>query len=470
MDFGHIKKEREALVGQMKQYSPLLAPYFNCQDSLATYSAGLHAIPRADFYTERQAFIKKKIIAKFQDLFGADAVEKFAIDLDRTLASNIVDHHIVLSHPQFISQNIIADARKFFSSTKPSAIVAITSGDTPPNNFFSKNGMMFHGKKLPLFSNAEKDACSYYLPKRTFDFIERIKQQKRWHEFNKPEQEYLEQEQVRFNSINFSRCRDYNDQVSVQVRDTWPLMFDAGVRSTVPELLYITQEELTTACLIDLLAEDTFISRALFDEAFRTRVLDNFRGIVVTWDEVTGKGTHFFWRKHPTEPVALRCYLKDGRLVPHDERHASLAFNVDKDTIINLLKKREIFPSLFMIFSVLHMYGGIKPLVGQGSMTYLNIFRDEWVKTLEEAEYAEEREHIRSLPINGLIAAVCLFQNQHGTVRVAHGQDVLYGGGLTADYLHTIFALPFGSLFTVSAIDVYNYIAQKYIPKEKQLP
>ncbi|MFA6553427.1 MAG: hypothetical protein WCT27_03290, partial [Patescibacteria group bacterium] len=40
----------------------------------------------------------------------------------------------------------------------------------------------------------------------------------------------------------------------------------------------------------------------------------------------------------------------------------------------------------------------------------------------------------------------------------------------TADYLHTIFALPFGSLFTVSAIDVYNYIAQKYIPKEKQLP
>ena len=55
---------------------------------------------------------------------------------------SIVDHHQVLNHPFLISSNVISRVDKFLKTDKQTAIVVISSGDVPPNNFFSKFGKL----------------------------------------------------------------------------------------------------------------------------------------------------------------------------------------------------------------------------------------------------------------------------------------------------------------------------------------
>lgn len=465
-----IIKERDLIIEQIHKYVPIFSRFFDVQSTIREYSENLFNFEVSPVHIERQKLIKHKITEKFITLFGDKGFLELNIKFPNKLAFNIVDHHQVLNHPALIGSNVIGGINKILTNSKQAPTIVISSGDVPPNNYFSKSGFQFKNNTVPLFSVSERENCSYFMDKRKFNFIERLKITKRWQEFDCKEQDFLTQYQEIFNSIDFSLCKDYNDQITLIVKHTWPLMFEKSIRQNLPELLYITQEELTRECLKILLKENNFISAGLFNPTFRQKILDNFRGIVVAWKESDHKGTHFFWRKYPGQPRSLRMYVKGNMLVPDDERFKHLAIELNPDTIIELMQKREIYPSLFMIFSVLNFYAGIKPLTGYGSTVYLELFRQAWLKTLETSEFPEENELIKQVDATGFIGGIAIFFGKRdGRIKTLQATDIMAQGGITKDYLQKIFNMKFNELLSVASADLYDYFSSKYIPKEVKI-
>ncbi|NTV41144.1 MAG: hypothetical protein HGA61_02625, partial [Candidatus Moranbacteria bacterium] len=443
-----------------------LGPFFNLKIKLKDYPSTLYNFEPAKKHLERQKLIRRVIEKKLEKLFGKNYRKELNVNLDGKLVLNIADHHQVINHPILLAANIISGFNKILSTEKAEAIVVISSGDVPPNNFFSKKGFTFHDKRILLFNNAERDWCSYYIPKRDFDFVGMLKKADTWKDFTADEKAFLINECEEIRNYDFSKCENYIDQISVIVRNSWPRMFEKKLRANLPELIYLTQEEIVTECLIELLEdEDNIVSKAIFDRNFRSRVLKNFRGNVVTWNETEKKGTHFFWRKYPNQSRSLRMYLQDDKLVPEDERFKDLTVSLDKKEVIDLLKKREIYPSLFTIFGVLNFYAGVKPLVGYGSLMYLHLMKVAWLKTLDEAGMNEEKELLETVQTNGFIAGLSVaFKKSNNSIKNLYAYDIICDGGLTKEYLENVFSRPYADFLSICAVDMYEYTAKKYIP------
>lgn len=472
MDHAEILHELAIIIEQIKKYVPKVAGYFDDIETVSQYASRLSAHEVDGVQRERQRLVAARVEAKIIGLWGDGALEKNKVDLNGPLAINIGDHHQVLNHPFLIASNVISGAGKILLPQKSTAIVVISSGDVPPNNFFSLNGFTFHGKRVSLFSASERETTSYYLPKRLFDPVDRLRKINRWTEFNESERAFLVSEQERLQSYDYSRCQNYIDQISIVVRESWPRMFEEKLRATLPELLYVTQEELVSDCLIQMLTSENFITATFFSKQFRQVVLDNFRGNVVAWRESEGKGTHFFWRKHPDRAHSLRMYVQGEYLVPHDERYHHLAVPLEPAVLAELLKAREIYPNLFTIFSVLNFYAGIKPLTGYGSRVYLELFKEAWIRCLGGSAYSDELPRVGLVDTSGLIAGLPLFYKREGpSVRLQYAYDIMYDGGVSEEYLKGAFALSVRDLFSIGAIDMYPYYSLKYIPaSEKVVP
>jgi len=467
MTRSQIEEEKNLIFQQIHKYVPLLRPFFEIGDTLENFSSKLYDFPVAEEHQDRQKMVVTHIKNKFRKLFAKN-FESLNLNFSGNLAYNIADHHMVLSHPFLISANIVSSAKKLLQNEKQDAIIVISSGDVPPNNYFSKGGFIFHGKRVPLFSVSEREYSSYYIPKRDLDPVRRLKDIGRWKDFDHEEQRFLQDEENFLGSIDFSNCRDYADQITHVVNRSWPRLFSVEQRNALPELLYITQEELTTECLIELLQSDNMISSTLFDSGFRESVLNNFRGIVTTWREDEGKGTHFFWRKYPGQPRSLRVWVQGNKLVPEDPRFASLAIPLEKQPVIELLKSREIYPSLFMIFSVLNFYAGIRPLTGFGSAVYLHLIKDAWLETLRNAGMKDEAELVNDVETNGLIAGLVLtYQRTMEKIQTLYAHDIFANGGMSREYLKRILDLKYRDVFSVGIADMYDYFRQKYIPKNE---
>jgi len=466
-----IEKERQLVVAQTKKYAPELGRLFDLDMKLKDFAAELYNFEVDKEHIKRQGVIKQVILTKLEKLFGNNFKEELNINLDGKLAFNIANHHQVLNHPFLIAADLISGADKVLAKTKAETSIVISSGDVPPNNYFSKNGFTFHDKRVPIFSNSETESCSYYIPKRDFDFISRLKKADRWKEFSQAEKDFLMAQFEKIKNFDYSKCENYIDQITVIIKNTWPDLFEKKLRPNLFELVYITQEEIVTEALIEILKEDNIISRSLFDKEFRQSVLDNFRGIVVTWKENEEKGTHFFWRKYPGRPQSLRLYVEGEKLTPVDKRFKELAVPLEKEAIIALLKKREIYPSLFMIFGVLNFYAGIKPLVGYGSVVYLYLMKQAWIKTLKSFNLAAEIKLIEKVQTDGLVAGLVVFFKRidNHKLKTLFANDIFFDGGISEEYLKKILDMKYGQFLEVAAADLYGYIAQKYIPQDEKL-
>ena len=162
-------------------------------------------------------------------------------------------------------------------------------------------------------------------------------------------------------------------------------------------------------------------------------------------------------------------YFKDNSLVPTKERYQDRGFDFNKENIISKLKSREIYPNLFMIFTVLNFYAGIKPLTGFGSYVYLNLMKDTWLKTFSEIGYTDEVDHINNLDIDSVITVQLFFKKEDDEFVGLSAHDLFFEGGIKQDYLKKVTSMNFQQLFSLAMPDVYSYFANKYIPKNEHL-
>lgn len=459
-----MRERLDAIVGQLRAYVPVMAPYFDVRRSLRDYSAALRPPPAAPEHAARQRLLAGAVSRVLGRSLGP--VEVTAADV---AAVNIVDHHQLLNHPLLLGTNVLAAADRL-GAGHGRPIVTLACSNVPPSNEYQRGGFGFAGQQVPYFGSREQRDSVYYAAPRRFDFVRRLHATRRWAGFGPAEQDFLERYEALLEGLDYGRCRWHRDQVAVAVRATWPLLFDAGSRAALPQLLYANSEEVTRELLLELLPGEDLMSAALFDPRIRADVLDTFRGTVAAWDEAAGTGTHFFWRRRPGTARLLRLYVDGDALVPADPRFRALRVPLEPEAVREHLLAEEIVPAVSMQASM-YVFTGMRPLVGAGSLVYLSRFRDGWRDVLARHGRPREAELAAAVDISGLVAGTPLFfrRDAAGTLRTSYAADVLAAGGVGPDYLDRMLSTSFADAFSVAASGIYDLFRGSYIPPEVQL-
>ena len=80
-------------------------------------------------------------------------------------------------------------------------------------------------------------------------------------------------------------------------------------------------------------------------------------------------------------------------------------------------------------------------------------------------EYENEIENILSYKIDKLIAGLTLFfEKDKNKLKSLYAYDIFFKGGIKENYLKEILNTKFKNLLSVSIVEIYDYISQKYIP------
>jgi hypothetical protein len=465
-----LVSERDAMIAQIKKYVPIVVPLFSIEGSLRQYSEQLHNFTTTPTHLERQKVVREIIHQHAKRIFGKE-YEELNLQLDDQLMLNIIDHHQVFNTPATLASNIMGNSNKLLQKEKPSAIVVLSSSDIPLDNAFTKGGFRLHDKQVALFSAKDFEMNSHMAPKQPFDFIRRLKDNKRWDSFSEEEQAFLTTYQELFDSLDFSGAQNYSDQISIILKHTWPLLFEESLRPTLPEIAFIPHEEVVADCLIHILNQKNIISECLFNPSFRDSMIRDCSGIAGCWDEARNKGTHFFWHRHPTKAKMVRMYIKDGFLVPQRDDMADIKIPLNAETIIDLLKRRVIYPNVFLIYSTLHFYAGIKPLTGYASMVCITNLKGKWMHNLQNTTLAEEIKLIENVSTNtGFVGGLpFFFKRMNGSVKTLYAADLMFEGGATKEYLTDLFELPYQDFLSVGIPDMYPYYSQEYIPASEKI-
>ena len=125
MDKVQVKKERDIIVSQLREYSAPLRPFFELEMKMKEYPRKIYDFEIKPEHEKRQVVVRDKIYTKFEQLFGSNCKEDLNLDLNGSLAFNIADHHQVLNHPILISSNVISGADTFFQEQKQKETVVI---------------------------------------------------------------------------------------------------------------------------------------------------------------------------------------------------------------------------------------------------------------------------------------------------------------------------------------------------------
>ncbi|EKD44012.1 MAG: hypothetical protein ACD_72C00033G0001 [uncultured bacterium] len=279
--------------------------------------------------------------------------------------------------------------------------------------------------------------------------------------FGDGEKQFLLSIEKEILALDFSRAQSYNDQISIINNFLWKKIFHEDVRGNIPELYYLTQEDIARDLASHILCGDNIVSKAIFDADFRQIVLNNFRGVTVCWDEEKNKGTHFFWYKDENNE-SKRLFLKDQFLV---SENGLKKIKLIKEEIISLIEKNEIVPSLFVVFSYMTFWCGLKPLVGYGSCNYLTKMKETWLKTLKDNDTVEY-ERMLTLDTKSLIGGeiATYGRNEKHELIDLYAFDIIEKGGLTKQYLEKLFSMRFRDLLMPALPEIYK----SYVPTEER--
>ena len=427
---------------------PALEPFFISEDAVLENSKKLYTYIALDKYKQRQKYFVSLIRKKIGSLFSKEELEQIQIPLSGDgLKGGVVDHHGILNHPVLIGANIVPHFFRMFDRNVNGDILTFATGNVPLNDPFHRRGFMIDGRKVNLFSRADKHKIVYGLDK--YDFPRK---------FPPNTQDLID-------AIDFSSCHTLGDQITKINFYLWPLLFERSFRRKISNLISLEYDDMVIEYLLHVLETDqgSFIYQMLFDNSFRTRLIDYFQGRTGAWDEANNRGTHFFWGlggKHEQ----LRMKLKNSKLQSTDGSF-EIAWNLEELT--RALRYKQILPGMLLKFSLILFYMGLKPFAGYGSANYLSVLQKDFLEFLR-SDFPDEVSNIRELTVNNVTSIPVLLRHRAGKIEDYFAFDIITNGGLPESYFKTLNSVPLKYFMAVNLNRMYDYAFNLYGQGEKE--
>jgi len=453
---------------KIQEIGKYVGKYFvDAEQNLSQNSVSLFDYKFPEIHIERQKEYKKIIIRKIESLFSPEEVNSFNLGNMNGLFLSIVDHHGILNHPFLFGANVASHFHKLFSKNKKtSSIITLDCSNCPLNDPFHKRGFQFHGRQINIFSKNDKNKLVYSVPLVGFRIMDKIITTKKNILFSKEELDFLRSISDKIDSIDFSKCKRYSDQITKINYHLWPMLFEKFLRKDLIDLIQLEHDEILIEFLFDFFKkEETFIYKALFDEEFRSIILDKFRGNYSAWDEKRNYGTHFFWHIDK-DGVQHRLYLnEEEKLVAAN----NFSIALEKNAILEGLRQKTIIPGMFLKFSIFVCYLGVIPFGGFGGVNYLSTIKNIWLDVLPE-EYKFEKELISKIKTDGLITIPMVYDYDQKNEKILeqYAFDVMYKGGITKEYLEKIDKLRMDELMRPAIEMTYNYYSNLLPPEDRK--
>ncbi len=423
------------------KHVPKLAEFINCSDSIDQYSKNLFDnVIISNVYLKRQELFKTLIIKQCKYLFGEN--NNINLNLDGLITANILDHNGILNNPILLSSHLITSASSIFDSKFD--ILSLNTALYPFNNPFYKGGLSYKEERIRLISKSKGDQLVYFSPPVNFsNFPDEIKN-------------ILENLDNRENKYAWEQAARIN-------YDLWPLLFEKKLRTNVPKLITLNQDEVVYDLLENIIKnKQGFVYDMIFNSDFRHLVKNKFINTTGAWKN-DNRGSFLFWAvddKH--RAVGLK--LEDNFLVSC-KKDFNFNEEITEENIISLMRDRKIYAGMVLIFGVLVFYSGMVPLAGYGSINYLNVMKDCWLDILYK-NYKDEYDNIKKMNLNKLVGGPILTyqRDENKNIKPSFMLDILMSGGLRKEYLEKIFSFKYNELLRPAFIDIYN----TYIPGAKR--
>lgn len=458
-----IAQQLKVLQDGIRIDAPLVADFFEEHTKLAEYTQHINAYTAHPIHRERQEVLKQKVKELLLLTFSEEELTHANIPWTEDWKINIVDHHGILNHPILVSTNIISNMFQL-PAEKPQGVVVLSDSGVPLNNFFHKRGIKFAGEQLNIFPSRDRHVMAYAAKKQQhFPLLEAAQRsQKHWSE---GELATLKKVNEHLNIWgNAPRITNYRQQIQRINFHLWKELFEESLRENVPDIFYISNEELGGQMLRYFLKDSTHLfTRILCEEKTREIIVQSFMNVTGCWDNDLKRGTVFFWgidenqQKIPLQLVGNTLQSAPG--------FPSFTLELTSKAIIEALDQERIYPGMFLVYGIAHFHCGIRPLVGFGSMNYQTRMKEAWIRAMTEIDPIEV-PLIESINTRGFIGGPKVtFGYTAKGFEDFFALDIIHRGGMTREYLNHLSETPLSAVLQPALIDIYDSYVR---PERKQ--
>ena len=341
-------------------------------------------------------------------LLGQPIAKESAIDLEEFPVVLTANHHGVDYFSHSIQGSLLFALAKQLKVPSFKVVPVFSCGNIPLNNPTYPRGLLLYRsfkkelealpKKISIFPDRLKKSLVSFAPPFDQPMVDRA--QKRLSKMVSEDQlcstllepalQILEEEYRKPSVLGLS---SYSHQSVVLNNAIWKRLFSAGSRES--HLVYVEIEKVVTRLLeLDLRSEESLAWCTLFDPGVRENVIDELDGVRSCWNReklakrlsmdlldpaeksaLKGGGTIFFWgvdERGRQFPLYLRTdNKKNATLIGIDDHRRRWEFPFTPESILELLLKNRLQPSLFICYLVISMARGISCLGGYFQSEYL---------------------------------------------------------------------------------------------------
>lgn len=394
--------------------------------------------------------LTKSIIGEAQRLLGKEiSTDMLYNQLTRFPFISYADHHGLLNYNLLYNTNILYSL--IIREIKLPFIVVLATGNIPLKNISYPRGFYFKRKKFNFFETRYRD-----IPVFLIDGLKAV-ESNRIESFIKNTKGNLNNEENNFLNYLFFDCLNiedgtekfstFSDQITFLNHNIWKYFFDIGLRENIPEIIYIQANNVVLDILLfEINRNDSLVNLILFNKEVRKIYIKNFSGTKCCWGD--NIGSQFFWAiDKKNRPISLFIDESNNSLVGND-----FMVLIEKEAIIDALKTKKIFPTLFFDLLIITFISRYVALGGLNQIEYLPKMQAAHIKSLQEIGMPELAEKFAKPVASGLICGMFPFDFDSAIDMIWHynSHDGKFNGnldrGITQEDLDRILDTPFTDL------------------------
>lgn len=375
---------------------------------LVDYAKQLTAARPDESMRARQRAFLEVVRSELAVRVGETLATQVAAQLARDPLVSTCDHHGPLTHPFFLSPNMLRAMPAVLANTAQSeAVVVLSCANVSLNNSSFPRGLLFHSReqdgsarlrRIPLFSVKDESRPVYDLHGYTAEHVSHalgvLKEQATAWQLSGEQQAVVTDiiERIYADPAVLERTT-YNEQVTTTNTALWRELFTAS-HVRLPEMIYLEQEWLVARLLAEHhLGQATPIDRLLCDPSSESLLQELFTGLEGSFDERERRGSYLFWALPPGQKYRLQLWRQGNELVTDD---GSYRVALTPEALRRALLAHELIPGMLLVFILLAFYYGVTCLGGFSQPTYLPRIQAAYLKLLERWGLGDEQTIARA--------------------------------------------------------------------------
>lgn len=425
----------EALISKR----PSLKEILESSNSSRSYLHSLFSPPKAEALDPiLENALKKAVSNRVARLFSDSLASNSLEYLSNCMSLVTSDHAGILSFPLLINSNLIHEYG--CQLNKLPVHLSFHCGGVPLGNVSFPRGFFYRGNRIPVLRNSLTKQIFLAQPSyeigKSLDTLVKA---------GTSEQDSLEIKQILspiFSEVDRQIMDSLSDQITKVNYLLWPKYFNKG--EPLP-FISLQLEDLVGEIICEAIdRKHPLVHDLLFNPNSREFIRDVFSDIPGAWSRDTTTGTYLFWNIR-NDKRAERLVIQEGKLVGAEGQ-----FMLTPDAIATALRTHKIYPSVFLVYSVLSFIGGRSLLGGFNQIETLSQMALAFEKYFKFLGYTDRLSHLRSLKTNGLICGPKIVD--------CSGLDIIAKGGIDFASLKNDFDQPFSSLLKSNVEEILSII------------